>query len=271
LKEASRANPDRVEHQPTGRQPVPARADWVLILGATSPLAHAAAGELAIRGYRLLLAGRDQEELWRCAADLRIRHGREVATVAFDALDLGAHASFVEEVEQTTAGQLGGVVSAVGTLGDQARAASDARYAAELFRVNFVGVASALTGLAPLLEKRGGGFIIGITSVAGDRGRQSNFVYGSAKGGLALWLQGLRNRLHSHGVRVITVKPGFVDTEMTFGLPGLFLVAGPGAAGKAIVRALDRRRDVVYVPAFWRYIMCIIRAVPEVIFKRMQL
>ena len=264
--DTSRADPG-----PVAAQPARAEADWVLVLGATSRMAHAVAGELAVRGHRLLLAGRDGEELGRCAADLRIRYGREVATVAFDALDLEAHPGFLEEVEHRTAGQLGGVVSAVGVLGDQTTAASDARYAAELLRANFVGVASALTGLAPLLVKRRRGFIIGITSVAGDRGRQSNFVYGSAKGALALWLQGLRNRLWPEGVRVITVKPGFVDTEMTFGLPGLFLVADPGKAGAAIVRALDRRRDVVYVPAFWRYIMWVIWAVPEVIFKRLRL
>lgn len=266
MTDLSRVDPERAQVRS-----LDAPGDWVLVLGATSPMAHASAGALAERGYRLLLAGRDQEELERCAADLRIRHGREVATVAFDALDLDAHPRFVAEVQQGTAGRLGGVISAVGMLGDQHRAASDARYAGELLRVNFVGVASALTGLAPLLVKRGGGFIIGITSVAGDRGRQSNFVYGSAKGGLGLWLQGLRNRLWPEGVRVITVKPGFVDTEMTFGLPGLFLVADPQKAGEAIVRALDGRRDVVYVPAFWRYIMWIIRAVPEVIFKRMRL
>lgn len=262
----SRADPEPVAAEPGG-----AEGDWVLVLGATSSMAHAVGGALAERGYRLLLAARDEEELWRCAADLRIRHGGEVETVAFDALDLDDHPGFLATVEDRTAGRLGGVVSAVGMLGDHDRAASDARHAVEVLRTNFVGVASALTELASLLVKRRGGFIIGITSVAGDRGRQSNFVYGSAKGGLALWLQGLRNRLWPEGVRVITVKPGFVDTEMTFGLPGLFLVADPDAAGKAIVRALDRRRDVIYVPAFWRYIMWVIRAIPEPVFKRLRL
>ena len=261
----------RANREPAAAQPAGAEADWVLVLGATSRMAHAVAGELAVRGFPLLLAGRDPEELRRCASDLRIRFGGEVATVSFDALDLEAHPGFFEEVEKRTGGQVLGVVSAVGVLGDQTAAASDPRYAAELLRANFVGVASALTGLAPLLVKRRGGFVIGITSVAGDRGRQSNFVYGSAKGGLALWLQGLRNRLWPEGIRVITVKPGFVDTEMTFGLPGLFLVADPQKAGEAIVRSLDRRRDVVYVPAFWRYVTWIIRAVPEVIFKRLRL
>lgn len=115
------------------------------------------------------------------------------------------------------------------------------------------------------------GFIIGISSVAGDRGRQSNYVYGAAKGALSLYLQGLRNRLYPRGIRVITIKPGFVDTAMTYGLSGLFLVASPQNIGERIVRSLDKSADVVYLPWFWRYIMMIIKHIPEPIFKRMKL
>jgi decaprenylphospho-beta-D-erythro-pentofuranosid-2-ulose 2-reductase len=247
------------------------QAPWVVVLGATSPIARAVAGELAQRDYRLLLAARDEDELERVAADVAVRYGCEVATVLFDALDAGSTVSVLAAIDTRTAGHLGGVVAAVGSLGDQARAATDPHYAVELLQANFVGVVGVLTGLARTLAARGAGFIIGISSVAGDRGRQSNFVYGSAKGAFALWLQGLRNRLWHTGVRVITVKPGFVDTEMTFGLPGLFLVADPARVGAVIVRALDRRSDVIYVPAFWRYIMFIIRAIPEFVFKRMRL
>lgn len=244
---------------------------WVVVLGATSAIARAVASELARRGYRLLLAGRDADELDRIAADLRVRHACDVATLAFDALDPMSSASFIDAVEARSDGQLGGVVAAVGSLGDQARAAADPVHAVELLQTNFVGLVGVLTGLAQILVRRKAGFIIGIASVAGDRGRQSNFVYGSAKGGFALWLQGLRNRLWHAGVRVITVKPGFVDTGMTFGLPGMFLVADPARVGTAIVRALDRRADVIYLPGFWRYIMWIIRAIPEPVFKRMRL
>lgn len=259
--------PDSAATAPEPRDP----GDWVLVLGATSAIARAVAGELAKRGHRLLLAGRDEEELRPLSADLRIRYGRDAQTVEFDAADLESHASFVQHVVRRTEGRLAGVVVAVGSLGDAGRAAVEAPHAVDLLMANFVGAVSAVTGFAELLATRRGSFIIGISSVAGDRGRQSNFVYGSAKGGFSLWLQGLRNRLWPSGVRVLTVKPGFVDTEMTWGLPGLFLVADPGKVGAAVVRALDGRRDVIYVPGFWRYIMWVIRAIPEGVFKRLRL
>lgn len=255
----------------TFRRTTAVAGEWVLVLGATSAIARAVAGELAARGHRLLLAGRDPDELERCAADLHIRYGREVATLAFDALEPGRYREFVEAVGGVVEGRLAGMVVAVGTLGDPERAFADGDHAADVLRVNFTALVQVLTPLAQRLAERRAGFILGIGSVAGDRGRQSNFVYGAAKGGFALWLQGLRNRLWPHGVRVVTVKPGFVDTEMTFGLPGLFLVADADAAGRAMVGALDRRRDVVYVPWFWRYIMWIIRLIPEPIFKRLRL
>lgn len=245
--------------------------EWVVVLGATSAIARAMTQELARRGYRLLLAGRDEEDLSRCRADLRVRHGVDVDTLPFDALDPASHPDFVEIVERRTAGTLAGIVVAVGLLGDPDRATTEAEHAVELLEVNFVGVVSVLTGLIRLLTERRAGFVLGITSVAGDRGRQSNFVYGSAKAGLSIWLQGLRNRLHADNVRVITIKPGSVDTEMTFGRRGLLLSAQPETVGAAAVRALDRRRDVVYIPWFWRYIMWIIRSIPEPLFKRLRL
>lgn len=249
----------------------PAGRPWVVVLGATSSIARAVAGELARRGHDLLLAGRDTEELERIAADLVIRHDGTVETMRFDAGNVRAAADFAAAVDARTAGRLTGVVAAVGTLGDAARAATDPAYAARLIHTNFTGVACTLTALANLLAERRAGFIIGLASVAGDRGRQSNFVYGSAKGGFALWLQGLRNRLWHDGVRVITVKPGFVDTAMTYGLPGMFLVADPARVGAIIARGLDRGRDVIYVPGFWRYIMWMIRTIPEPLFKRLRL
>ena len=130
---------------------------------------------------------------------------------------------------------------------------------------------SLLTALATFFEKKKSGFIVGISSVAGDRGRQSNYVYGSAKGAFALFLQGLRNRLHPAGVRVLTVKPGFIDTRMTFGEVAPGMAADPEAVGAAILKALDRNRSVIYVPWFWRYIMLVIRSIPEPIFKRLRL
>ncbi len=163
------------------------------------------------------------------------------------------------------------MVVAVGRLGDQARAETDPAHAAEILQVNLGSAVSLLTHAANHLEAGGKGFIVGISSVAGDRGRQSNYVYGAAKGGLTVFLQGLRNRLAPKGVHVLTVKPGFVDTRMTFGKPGMFAVAEPEKVGEGIARALDHRRNVVYLPGFWRAIMGVIDAIPETVFKRLKL
>jgi len=156
--------------------------------------------------------------------------------------------------------------------GDQARAEQDDGELLRILNTNYTAAAVALNDLARYLAGRGApGGIIGIGSVAGDRGRRSNYVYGAAKGALALYLQGLRNRLADRGVHVLTVKPGFVDTPMTAGLQGLFLVAPPARVARDIVRAYQRRRDVVYTPWFWRYIMLLIRAIPESRFKHLRL
>ena len=243
---------------------------WVLVLGPTSAIARATAGELADAGHDLYLAGRDLEEVARLAADLRIRHGVRVAHGRFDAAAVADHAVFLEEV-LAHCGRLSGVLLAFGELGDQQQAQNDRERALEIIASNYTGAVSILTLCANHLEQQTRGFIIALSSVAGDRGRQSNYVYGSAKGGLSVFLQGLRNRLYPAGVRVITVKPGFVDTAMTFGLEGLFLVASPQDVARRIRRVLAGRGDVVYAPWFWRYIMLVIRAVPERMFKRLKL
>jgi len=242
----------------------------VLVLGATSAIARGTAAAFARRGHPLYLAGRDLEELRRDAADLAIRYGVEVKFGAFDAEATEHHASFLERIVSEM-GEPAGVLVAFGYLGDQARAATDFRETQAIINRNFVGAVSILNLCAERMEQGGRGFIAGIASVAGDRGRQSNYTYGAAKGAFALYLQGLRNRLFPAGVRVLTVKPGFVDTGMTFGMPGLFLVATPTAVGERIARAVERGRDVLYVPWFWRYIMLIITHIPERIFKRLKL
>ncbi|MBI3902767.1 MAG: SDR family oxidoreductase [Nitrosomonadales bacterium] len=241
----------------------------VLILGATSAIARATAAAFAARGAALYLASRDLDELQRIASDLRIRYGVEVHYAAFDAEATETHAAFFQSVLANMP-DLSGVVLAFGYLGDQ-QAARDFKVGAKVIASNFTGAASILSLCADHFEPLQRGFIIGISSVAGDRGRQSNYVYGAAKGALSLYLQGLRNRLYASGVRVITIKPGFVDTAMTYGLPGLFLVASPQDIGERIVRTLGKQADVVYLPWFWRYIMLIIKHVPEPIFKRMKL
>lgn len=242
----------------------------VLVLGATSAIARAAAAHLAQRGYDLFLAGRHAETLERNAADLRTRYGVRVDVGIFDATNASTHAAFVAEVDAKADGLMG-VVLAFGVLGDQERAKEDFSAAKEVIDANFTGAVSVLTHCASVLEQRGRGFIIGISSVAADRGRQSNYVYGAAKAGLDAFLSGLRNRLHPAGVRVITVKPGFVDTPMTFGKEGMFLVASPEEVGARVVSALDGMQDVVYVPWFWQPIMRVIKSIPEGVFKRLKL
>ncbi|HET9113117.1 MAG TPA: SDR family oxidoreductase [Burkholderiales bacterium] len=242
----------------------------VLILGATSAIARAAAAEFAEQGFDLYLAGRDAEELTRIAADLTIRYRVKAGWGIFAAESLSDHARFFAQVISSM-GEIDGVVLAMGYLGDQSAARDFDAGGAEVILVNFTAAASILSHCVNYLEARRQGFIIGIGSVAGDRGRQSNYTYGAAKGGLALYLQGLRNRLYASGVRVITVKPGFVDTAMTYGMPGLFLVASPQYVGKRIVSALHKSADVIYVPGFWRYLMLVIKLIPETVFKRMKL
>jgi len=244
-------------------------SEAVLILGATSAIARATATAFAARGDSLYLASRDEEELQRIAADLRLRFGVEVHCGSFDAEATETHEAFFNSVVALMQ-DLSGVVLAFGYLGDQ-RAARDFKEGAKIISANFTGAASILSQCANHFESLHRGFIIGIASVAGDRGRQSNYVYGAAKGALSLYLQGLRNRLHASKVRVITIKPGFVDTAMTYGLPGMFLVASPQYIGERIVAALGRSSDVVYLPWFWRYIMLLIRLIPEPVFKRMKL
>jgi decaprenylphospho-beta-D-erythro-pentofuranosid-2-ulose 2-reductase len=242
----------------------------VLILGATSAIARAAAVAFAAKDYPLYLAGRDRDELARLADDLNIRYGIDVRWGLFDAEDFTGHAAFVNGVQAET-GALYGVLLAFGYLGEQQLAAHDARERELIIVRNLTGAISILEYCADVLERQRAGFIIAISSVAGDRGRQSNYLYGAAKGGLNIYLQGLRNRLFHAGVRVVTVKPGFVDTAMTFGRPGMFLLARPEQVGQRIVAALERRADVIYVPWFWRYIMLAIRLLPETLFKRLKL
>lgn len=242
-----------------------------LVLGASSAVARAFARLVAAEGAALLLAGRDLEDLERSAADLRARGARAVAVEAFDALDLSGHGAFVERCRELSAGDRLNVFLAFGTMPEQAAIDAAPELVAEAVGANFTGAASVLTRLAPLLEAQGGGQVIALTSVAGDRGRLKNYVYGAAKAGLNTYLQGLRARLCRSGVSVTTVKAGFLDTAMTFGLSGMFLVATPEACAAACRRHAARGREVVYFPWFWWGIMSIIRAIPERVFKRLNI
>ncbi len=242
----------------------------ILILGATSAIARATANSFAAKGYSIFLAGRDRAELKRLASDIRIRYGVNVYDGAFDASHYDTHPSFVQHVIEKL-GSLEGAVVAFGDMGDHKISLHDFSAAHSILVNNYVGACSIATVVANHLAQKRSGFLIGITSVAGDRGRQSNYIYGSAKGGFSIFLDGLRNRLFAQNVHVMTVKPGFVDTAMTFGLPGLFLVAQPSFVGDKIVAAVEKKKNVIYVPGFWRYIMKIIRSIPEPLFKRLKL
>jgi decaprenylphospho-beta-D-erythro-pentofuranosid-2-ulose 2-reductase len=247
------------------------RADCVVILGATSAIARALAVEYARDGHKLILAARDDAHAAAIAADLKVRFGADAVPVHFDASAFDQHAQVFDEILGHAQDRLAGVIVCFGYMESQARAQAQAAVARRTLDVNLTAAVCMLERFAQALEESQSGFIAAVSSVAGDRGRQSNYIYGAAKAGLSVYLQGLRNRLHGAGVAVITIKPGFIDTQMTFGLPGLFLVASPEKAARAIVRGIRRQQSVVYVPFFWRYIMAAIKAVPEWQFKRMKL
>ncbi|MBI3118427.1 MAG: SDR family oxidoreductase [Candidatus Hydrogenedentes bacterium] len=244
----------------------------VMILGATSAMARATAAEFARAGYQLILGARNQEENQIIAADLRTRHGGQCTALAFDALDFDLHGAFLKHCAEAAGAWPDGLVVFFGYMTEQERAQQDFSAARQTIDANLTAVVSVVEQFAARCEERRSGFIGVVSSVAGDRGRQSNYIYGASKAGLTAYLAGLRNRLFKANVSVTTIKPGFVDTKMTYGLPlPQPLVATPEAAGKAIYRAIARRKDVVYVPFFWRYIMLLIKSIPEWQFKKMKL
>ncbi len=237
----------------------------VLILGASSDIARATARTFAAKGHRIQLAARDTARLEADKADLETRFGVPVSLHRVDALDIDSHMGFVDSLPELP--QI--AVCAIGVLGDQADSAADMSRAVQVMRSNFEGPASLLGVLANAMETRGSGTLVGISSVAGDRGRASNYIYGSAKAGFTTYLSGLRNRLASKGVHVVTVLPGFVATQMTEGmdLPAR-LTASPEEVADAILAAVQREQEVIYVRRIWRLIMFVIRSIPEVIFKK---
>jgi short-subunit dehydrogenase len=242
----------------------------VAIFGATSAIAQAVARRLAARGARLHLVARDAAKLEAVRADMAARGAAAVTTGLADLDDIDRHRALVDEAE----GALGGIDAALvaqGTLPDQAACEGDfARTQAE-WRTNFIAPASIAALLADRFEARGSGTIAAIASVAGDRGRRSNYVYGTAKGALATFLSGLRARLHAKGVKVVTIKPGFVDTPMTAAFPKGALWAKPDTVARGIVRAMDRGTPVAYLPWFWWPIMFAIRHLPEGVFVKLRI
>ena len=237
-----------------------------LVIGATSDIGRAIAHALAEDGCALQLAARDPVRLERETRDLRVRTGVAVTAHRCDVLDEDGGVSLLVTLDPLP----DVAVCVVGRLGDQAESQRDGAAAERVMRTNYVGPALLMGALAERFERRGDGVLVGVSSVAGERGRASNYVYGSAKAGFTAFLSGLRSRLAASGVHVVTVKPGFVRTRMTDGmdLPAR-LTATPEEVAAAVVAAIHRRRDVIYVRRVWRPIMFVLRAVPERLFKRM--
>ncbi|MDO9304261.1 MAG: SDR family oxidoreductase [Sulfuricurvum sp.] len=241
---------------------------YVLIIGAKSDIAKATAREYAKHGYDLYLAARNSDELEEFATDVTVRTQRTVKLVELDILDYKSHQAFYDQLEEKPLG----AISAVGYLGEQKKAQSDFDEAQRIMDTNYTGVVSLFNIISNDFEKRHSGFIVGISSVAGDRGRKSNYIYGSAKAALTAYLSGLKNRLYEAQVHVMTVKPGFVATKMTEGmdLPEK-LTAQPDAVAKDIYKAQQNNTNVLYTKWIWKYIMIIIIAIPEWKFKKMSI
>lgn len=242
----------------------------ILIIGATSAIATACGRQFAKRGDSLYLLARNEERLDALSRDLDIRGASSVHVGILDVSCFAEHESQLEQaMEQMSV--LDVVLIAHGTLPDQKQCQKSAQQVCREFEINALSTISLLTILANQFEKQKKGVIAVIGSVAGDRGRQSNYVYGCAKSAIEVFLQGLRNRLHGSGVGVLIIKPGFVDTPMTEGFTKGFLWVEPGYVARDIVKAIDSRKSVCYTPWFWRWIMLVIRNIPEKIFIRMRL
>ncbi|PDT86691.1 short-chain dehydrogenase [Bradyrhizobium sp. Y36] len=239
----------------------------VLVLGGSSDIGRAAARAFAKAGYDVGLAGRDVAALEPDAADLRARYDVEVGLHQFDVLDTAAFDGFVAGLPALP----DVVISIVGLLGLQQNAESDLVHATAIMRSNYEGPALILGLFAEKFLARGSGTLVGVSSVAGERGRASNYVYGSAKAGFSAFLSGLRARASRGGVHVVTVKPGFVRTKMTEGMKliGPLTVEAP-VVGDAILAAVENKTDVVYVSGKWRLVMLIIKALPEAVFKKLK-
>jgi decaprenylphospho-beta-D-erythro-pentofuranosid-2-ulose 2-reductase len=242
----------------------------VLIVGAASAIAEATARIFAARGDALYLVGRKAQVLEAMAMDLKVRGAAQVGTQVLDANDFAGHEPMLDRAEALLDG-LDTVLVAYGTLSDQQGCEGSADLTVRELTNNAVSVAALLTPLAARFEAQRKGTIAVISSVAGDRGRQSNYVYGSAKSLVSTFTAGMRQRLAKSGVAVITIKPGFVDTPMTASFRKGALWAKPQQVAAGIVRAIDRGAHVVYLPRFWGLVMLIIRSIPEGVFVRLKL
>jgi decaprenylphospho-beta-D-erythro-pentofuranosid-2-ulose 2-reductase len=242
----------------------------VLVLGATSAIAQEVCRLLAARQSSFFLAGRGGERLQAVAADLRVRGAAEIHCADLDLNDVEAHEAILDRAWK----ELGGVDAAVlayGILGNQQEAEKDFTEVRRIFETNFLSASSWILRIAARFAAQRRGALAVISSVAGDRGRKSNFIYGTSKGALSTLLEGLRHRHYGTGITLLTVKPGMVDTPMTAHIPKSALFAAPKSVAMVVIRGLAKGKTVVYAPGFWRYIMLVIRSLPEFIFNKSNL
>ncbi len=242
---------------------------WVVIFGATSAIAYEVAKIHAERGYRIALIGRSPEKIEVLAQDLRVRGSKDLKTFICDLNDNSAHQHVINSIFEL--GIIDRILFAHGTLPNQKDIEDSVEATMQCIQDNALSTIRLLTLIAPkmVLQKRG--LLAVISSVAGDRGRKSNYVYGASKGFLTRFCEGLRNRLLNDGVHVLTIKPGFVDTPMTAEFPKSGLWATPQKVGADITKAMDKKRNTIYTPWFWQCIMLIIQHIPEPIFKKLSL
>lgn len=236
----------------------------LLVLGATSDIARATALKFALNGWDIQFAGRNQEKVSVIAQDIAVRSGRKTSTYFFNVLESDSASQLWEFLPEKP----DAVLCAIGLLGDQQAAQHDMNLAGDILQSNFTGLIPLLSLATDHFEEQRNGCIIGISSVAGDRGRASNYIYGSAKAGFTAFLSGLRNRLARKNVHIMTVKPGFVATRMTEGmeLPPK-LTASPDEIATAIWNGFNKNLNIIYVKPVWRLIMIIIKHIPEHVFK----
>lgn len=240
----------------------------VLILGAASDMAVAIAKKFASKGFDVQLAARNVQRLQPLKADLGVRYNKSCELLEFDALNFQSHASFFNNLSQKPAV----AICVFGYLGENEVAMNSWAETEKIIHTNYTGAVSILNVIGQYFASQKKGTIVGISSVAGERGRQSNYMYGSAKAGFTAYLSGLRNRLFREGVHVVSVQPGFVYTRMTENLPlPALLTAKPEDVAQCIYQAVEKKKNVVYVKWFWRWIMLIIKSIPEFLFKKLKL
>jgi len=240
----------------------------VLFLGALSDIAKSTIQKFGENGYDLQLAARNIDDLKKLSTDLKIRYNTDINVYEFDILKTENHQNFIKNLKEIPSI----VICAVGLLGEQKENENDTELRVKVLRTNYEGPVNIISDFANIFENRGFGTIVGISSVAGDRGRASNYIYGSAKAGFTAFLSGLRNRLAKKNVHVLTVIPGTVYTKMTLYLKlPKFFTSSPNNVAEDIYNAVIKKKNIIYTMKIWRLIMFIIKSIPEGIFKNKSL